>query len=260
MAPTAASKKSLKGRVLVLTRPRRDTTAISRKLRALGARVFVHPAVELLPCASDLALRKAAQNLQSGRYVLAVFTSRNAVRFFAEAMGPAKAHSFLRRVEAAAVGPATARELRRLGVRATLTPEKFSAKGLAAAFVGRGGLRGKRVLFPCARQAREALPAALEGLGARVERLVLYETVSAPMPLRPAPWGKADAVLLMSPSAVGGLRRQYGKNFPWRPEICALCIGTTTAQAARRVFWNVHAAREHSLKGLMEVLLRCLGR
>ena len=83
-----------------------------------------------------------------------------------------------RRVRIAAIGPGTARELVRRGLRPDLVPERFVAESLLAAFPDPTAASA-RVLLARAEQARDVLP---EGLGARgytVDVLPVYRTVPA---------------------------------------------------------------------------------
>ena len=77
----------------------------------------------------------------------------------------------------AAVGPVTADALLRHGARPGITAGG-SAEALLEKLPRR--LSGWRVVFPCAEDAAEELPAGLRARGARVERLVVYRKIPRP--------------------------------------------------------------------------------
>ena len=80
----------------------------------------------------------------------------------------------------AAIGPGTAAELERRGVRADVVPERFVAEALVEALEPIE-LEGRRVLVARAAEARSVLPDALRGRGAEVDDVALYETVAEPL-------------------------------------------------------------------------------
>jgi len=77
----------------------------------------------------------------------------------------------------AAVGPVTAEALARHGA-----PPRITAGGSAGALLEKlpRNLAGWRVVFPCAEDAAEELPAGLRARGARVEKLVVYRKIARP--------------------------------------------------------------------------------
>ena len=135
-----------------------------------------------------------------------IFTSANAVTALCgrlEALGHAP--QALRKVpQLAAIGPATAKELVRLGLRADVVAEEHRAEGLFDALLLRG-VRGKRFLLPCAEQARDILPDALAEAGALVDVVTAYRTVAvpgAPGAIERLRSGEIDVITFASPSAV----------------------------------------------------------
>ena len=83
-------------------------------------------------------------------------------------------------VTVAAIGPGTAAELERRGVRADVVPERSVAEALVEA-LETVPVEGRRVLVARAAEARDVLPKALEERGAEVDVLALYDTVAAPL-------------------------------------------------------------------------------
>jgi porphobilinogen synthase len=170
----------------------------------LGAEVLAAPAIATAAPDSYDALDAALAG--AARYDWLALTSAAAVDAVADRLAAAGAAFPPAPPRVAAVGRATAAAARaRLG-RVDLVPAVHAADGLADALPG---VRGARVLFPCADRARDALPTVLRARGARVDRVVAYRTVDAPADAlaefaAAARAGALDAVLVASP--VGGRR------------------------------------------------------
>jgi uroporphyrinogen III methyltransferase/synthase len=205
------------------------------------------PTIELRDPESFEPLDRALGRLD--QYDWLIFTSANGVeRFFRrlESLGR-DARAIGGRV--CAIGPATAGELRRHGVRADRTAAEFRAEGLVDALAGEE-LKGRRVLIPRAAVARDLLPKELEARGARVEVVETYRTVASKIdPERIAEvLGEADIITFTSSSTA--------QNCP--PELRALpaaSIGPVTTEAATRAgFRVVVEAREYTTGGLLTAL------
>ena len=86
----------------------------------------------------------------------------------------------LRFRELAAMGPGTAEELARYGLRADLLPEQFRAESLAEALARDAA--GKRFLLARASRGREVLAERLAAAGAVVEQVVVYTSADVEQP------------------------------------------------------------------------------
>jgi uroporphyrinogen-III synthase len=108
---------------------------------------------------------------------LVVFTSQVAVERVATDPKLGFVLAAAKGARLAAIGPVTAQALAEHGL-----PPRVTAAGSAEALFDRlpTNLRGWNVLFPCADDAAEELPAGLRARGARVERLVLYRKIARP--------------------------------------------------------------------------------
>ncbi|HEV2875116.1 MAG TPA: uroporphyrinogen-III C-methyltransferase, partial [Thermoleophilaceae bacterium] len=161
-------RRPLHGQVVAVTRARDQASGLAARLRELGAEVLETPAIRIEPRSVLLA--------RPERYDLICFTSPNGVRVYFEALDrDARA---LAGVTVAAIGPGTAAELERHGIRADVVPERFVAEGLLEALQD---VRGKNVLVARAAGARDVLPEGLRERGASVHVLPLYDTVAEPL-------------------------------------------------------------------------------
>jgi uroporphyrinogen-III synthase len=257
--------RPLGGLRVVVTRPRDQAAELGAGLVARGAEVVYLPVIEITDPESwdelDLALRKLAEGL----YSWVVFSSANAVaktfeRLYAISLD-ARAFG---RTKVAAVGPVSARLLKRHGIVADLVPDPHTAEAAAQA-MGRGV---GRVLVPRAGGAPGGLLDVLESSGWIPEVVVAYETVAVEQrgaEIEAVRAGVFDAVVFMSGSAA----RAFGE-LVTSPELVGLgdsdaparlvvCIGPSTAGGARAAGFRVDVvARDHSAAGVVEALVERL--
>jgi len=248
----------------VVTRPRDQAAELVRALEERGAEVVPAPAIRIVPLADLSALRAALGRL--GDYDWLVFTSQNTVRIVCDRLAEwGLAPPDLARVPVAAIGPATAAALARRGIAPALVPPQFVAEAVVAALAARGELRGRRVLLPRAREARDALPAGLRARGAAVDVIPVYETVpetdAAQDLAAELLAGRIDAVTFTSSSTVRRFVELVGREAATSGRFAAAAIGPVTAATARELGIAVAVeAREYTAAGLVEALVRHLGR
>jgi len=257
------SARPLRGRRIAVTRAREQAGELARALEALGAQVIAAPMIRIEPL-SDLAPLGAALT-QLARYAWLVFTSQNTVEVVCERLPEwGLAPHDLARAAVAAIGPATAAALARHGVAPDLVPEEFVAEAVVGALAARGELRGKRVLLPRARAARDALPDGLRRLGAVVDVIPVYDTVRetgddgglAAEILA----GRIDAVTFTSSSTVRHFVDIVGPEAATSGRFAAAVIGPVTAATARELGLAVAVeAEEYTIPGLVEALVRYFG-
>ncbi|HEY7454159.1 MAG TPA: uroporphyrinogen-III C-methyltransferase [Thermoleophilaceae bacterium] len=172
-------RRPLHGQVVAVTRARAQASELSARLRELGAEVVETPAIRIEPRPVEGALAAALAQLSA--YALICVTSPNGVRLLFDAL----AHNGLDSrsfagATVAAIGPGTAAELARHGIRADVVPERFVAEALVEALEA-APVEGRRVLVARAAEARPVLPDALRERGAEVDDVALYETVAEPL-------------------------------------------------------------------------------
>ncbi len=237
-APRAATvllQSPLFARRIVVTRPRTASAGLIGALRRRGANVFHAPLIDVVE-EPPHSLPPLAE------YDWIVFSSLHGVRGFFAALEHCGLDSrALAGAKLAAVGPKTASELRRFGLRADLVPRVHRAHALVQELAQRIP-NGARVLFPGGTLAMDVIPNELRARGARVDVLEVYATQRLPLSpeIRRRIEAGVDAILLYSPSAAGALR-ESGVDVG-RARIAA--IGPTTADAARRLGLSVHLVPE----------------
>jgi uroporphyrinogen III methyltransferase/synthase len=168
-------QRPLFGRRILVTRASAQAPALARLLGEEGASVVECPAIEIAPPETSAPLDDAIDQLERYRWV--VFTSVNGVeRFFARLDERGGDVRRLCAARIAAIGPETARALRRRHLHADLLPANYRAEDLLDAFAGEP-LDGCRVLLPRAAGARSILPEQLRARGAIVDEVVSYRSI-----------------------------------------------------------------------------------
>jgi uroporphyrinogen III methyltransferase / synthase len=250
-------KRPLHGEAVAVTRARAQASGLGERLRDLGAEVVETPAIRIEPRPLEGELREVLERIDE--YSLICFTSPNGVELFFGALADlARDARALAGAIVAAIGPGTAAELARHGVRADVVPERFVAEALVEALepveVG-----GKRVLVARAAGARSVLPDALRERGAQVDDVALYETV--PEPLTDAQLSaleRATYVTFTSSSTVRFLL-QSGARPPAGARIVSIGPVTTATAEEHGLAVDIEAER-HDIDGLVEALTADAGR
>ncbi len=172
--------KPLLGKGIVVTRAREQASGLAARLTELGADVVQFPTIEIRPLDDYSELDATVAAIAGGEAChWLIFTSVNGVRFFWQRLRRAGRDTrALGGISVAAIGPATADALRERGVEPDFVPERYVAEGVVEGLLERG-VRGKRVLLPRAREAREILPGELRKAGALVDVIPVYKPVPA---------------------------------------------------------------------------------
>ncbi len=153
----------------------------------------------------------------------------------------------------------------RRGVVPDLVPDRFVAEAVVTALAAQGDVRGKTVLLPRARGARDALPDGLRALGALVDVIPVYETIQATGDASGLGAeilaGAIDAITFTSSSTVRGFVESVGRPVAASGRFAAAVIGPVTAGTARELGIAVAVeAAEYTVAGLVEALVRYFGR
>src|SRR5256714_4028317 len=246
-------KRPLLGKRIVVTRTRKQASALSNKLRALGAHVIELPTIRIEPPGN---LREFAELVQDAHvYDWIVFTSANGVEAFFDIFY--KLYDDAREIggaRIAAIGPATAQRLKDFHLHVDLQPDEFVAESLVREFRKEGGIENLRVLIARAEKARDLLPKELSALGAIVDEGFAYRTVpetrdDSGAQRRLLEEG-ADLITFTSSSTVENF---LALELPWPAKMQVASIGPITSKTARDRGLEVAVeARRHDIPGLIE--------
>jgi uroporphyrinogen III methyltransferase/synthase len=264
-------RRPLYGRRVVVTRARAQASGLAKRLRGLGAEVVELPAIRIEPLLESEEVRGAVERI--GDYALICLTSPNGAHLLFEALdaagldaralaGPKKQQvgqgesgiAANAGPAVAAIGPGTARALAAHGIAADIVPERFVAESLVEA-LGEVEVSGKRVLVARAADARDVIPEHLDGRGAEVDVVALYETVREEPSAEAIEAAQgADYVTFTSSSTVRNLTEALGERFPASARIVS--IGPVTSESVQDAGLNVDIeAERHDIDGLVAALL-----
>jgi uroporphyrinogen-III synthase len=235
-------------RVLV-TRSTHQSSELATELSGLGLEPVSVPAIEIVPPSSFDALDAAVAQLAS--YDWLIFTSANAVEAFHRRLEFLRLNAAEARPRIAAIGPATARAVESVGLKAELIPPQAVAESLAEALLpyarSSEGIP-RRFLLIRAEEGRDVLPEALHCAGAEVTVAAAYRTVVAA--------GSIDIIRKLFESATAGvvaitftssssvrnllaLCEAAGVTFP--SSVLRVSIGPITSETLRSLGYSPHA-------------------
>ena len=220
---SANDQSTLRGRMVVITRPAGSAAALVRSVRARGGQPFLLPGLSLRG-ASDVVAARASLLLALGADLL-IFSSPAAVRHAAALTPLSTTASVL------AVGQGTAAALRRHGIARPLAPSRQDSEGLLGLAALRD-LRGRDVALIGAAGGRGLLRTQLAERGARLREVHVYQRLPPRLdrrhigPLLQLP--ATACVLLSSVEALQHLRRLLPA-----PAFARLCAATAVVSSER---------------------------
>jgi len=250
-------QRPLFGKRIVVTRATPQASALTEKLRDAGADVIEMPATRIARL--DLStLRDAIERLADYRWL--VFTSQNTVAIFWEQLlGGGRDARALAGVKVSAVGPATAGALLERGIAVDTIPERFVAEALLEAMSARDDVAGSNILYVTAEGSRDVLPQGLRRIGAKVEVVQAYRSISDDAGTsglaRAIEKAKVHLVTFTSGSAVRAYVDAVGEDLAAR--VPAASIGSQTSEALRAAGIEVrYEALESTIDGLVSAIVR----
>jgi uroporphyrinogen-III synthase len=166
----------LAGTRILVGRARHQAGSLSKSLRSLGASVIEIPFIEIRKPQSYQPLDDALKNIKS--YDWLILTSVNGVEAMWRRIQKLRIpRSRLKRLQIAAIGPATKSAIVKHGLKVKMVPEEYVAESVVKGL--REQVNGKRVLLVRAKVARDVIPEELRAAGAQVDVVEAYETVVA---------------------------------------------------------------------------------
>jgi uroporphyrinogen-III synthase len=172
MKPNA--KYPLAGTRILVGRARHQAGGLSSSLRGLGATVIEIPFIEIRKPGSYKPLDEALRNLNT--YDWLILTSVNGVQAMWSRLRKLRIRgTALKKMQVAAIGPATKKAIVKHGLKVKMMPEEYVAESVVKGL--RDKIGGKRVLLVRAKVARDVIPEELRKAGAHVDVVEAYETV-----------------------------------------------------------------------------------
>lgn len=166
-------KKPLFGKKVLVTRSRHQVSKLKKLLEDFGAEVVQLPTIEIVPPKSFSALDNAINTIENYQWV--IFTSENGVHYFMDRVFHlGKDVRELKGINIGAIGPATKNAVEKFHIRVDFMPTDYVAEGIIEEIKEP---KGKKILIPRAKIARDILPDELRKLGALVDVVETYRTV-----------------------------------------------------------------------------------
>jgi uroporphyrinogen III methyltransferase / synthase len=244
----------LRGKRVLVTRAAGQNTKLSQQLASVGAVPVEFPTIQIGPPADPAPLNTAIAHLVDYQWL--ILTSANGVKYFWQhLLAAGKDSSNLQHIRIAAIGPATAAEIRARGLTIDVIPTEHVAEALVTAMPK---ITGQHILLPTADIARDALVDGLEAKGAIVERVTAYQNtpVTDPGDL-PHLLPTLNALTFTSASTAQNFVNMLQPQMPATAIGSAIvaCIGPITADAATEAGLPVHIVAEtYTMPGLVEAL------
>jgi hydroxymethylbilane synthase len=247
---------SLRGKRVVVTRAREQSSALCRRLESAGAEPVIIPVIKIVPAGDTKPIEDAMAAF--GQFDWAVFTSVNGVQHWWAAIAQrGRGAEIFDGVKVAAVGEATASSLGDRGVVADFVPQKYVGEQIAR---GMADVEGKRICLLRARVAGEDLPDILRARGAEVIDVPVYDNVPVGIDGAAVAALKrgVDVVTFTSGSTVRNFVASVRENPGLKGMLANLpcaCIGPVTAEAARDAALDVRIVADvHTTDGLFDAL------
>jgi uroporphyrinogen-III synthase len=247
-----ATELPLKGRTVLVTRPRHQQSDFADRLVELGAQVIAMPAIEIEDLESYDDFDDALGRLETFDWV--VFTSVNGVA--AVTSGLDRLHiprSTLAGRKLAAIGPATAAALAEACREPDLVPAEYVAEALDRELPN---AEGQKILLARADIARRDLAISLVARGALVEEVAVYRIVPASPPAD-LPLESPDFIALTSSASALRTRDllvNCGRGH-WLLHSKVVCIGPITEGTVREMGVEVAAtAKDYTIPGLIRAM------
>jgi uroporphyrinogen III methyltransferase/synthase len=255
-------RRRLFAKRIVVTRTREQASQLSHRLMELGADVLEIPTIRVVLPDNLVPLSEVLAGLNAYDWI--VFTSPNGVRCFFDAFF--KVHSDLRDIgglRIAAVGPATAAEVKAMHLAVDAMPEQYLTEKIAKAIAKETSIENLRILLLRAQKANPELPKTLEDLGAIVDDVPVYKTIAENEDTNGAvarfQEGGADWITFTSSSTVEHFHARFDlpKVTGQFPKLRLASIGPETSKALKALSLEpALEAKEHTIEGLVKALLK----
>ncbi len=257
-------KSPLRGRHVVVTRARTQSSRLIALLENLGAKTTQLPTLRTTPIENNGKIDKILDGID--RFDWATFVSKNAVEYLALRLDTKhKDKRPMDRLLIAAIGPSTAKAVERLfGRKPDLQPDSFTAEEVAEEF-SRRDIKPKRVLHPRSKIGKDSLPEKLREIGADVEEVPVYDTLVEKGSARKANIvyrgvsRPPDCTTFTSSSSVNNLLAILDGDAEAINKGSVVCIGPQTAETCMEAGVKVsRVAGTQSLEGLTQAVVEQL--
>ena len=169
----------LKGRTIVITRPREQAQETVKAIESLGGKPYLFPTIEIVGPRDPSAVKAFFEALSDKKADYVILMSVNGVQHLldiSESLGVTNQFKKnLKNTTVIAVGPKTAQELEKNGIQVDLIPEKYTSEGILQCLKQRH-VKGKSIFIPRTSEAPPELAEQLREMGNNVEEVYVYQS------------------------------------------------------------------------------------
>ena len=245
----------LRGRTVMVTRPRTQADALLERFTELGAHAVAQPAIEIAALEDFRQLDDVIRRCDDFHFL--VFCSANGVHFFMQRLREIGLDlRQLARTQLAVTGPQTAKVLAQYHLHADVQPGSYRAESLAAALAPQA--MGRRYLLIRANRGRDVLAEQLRAAGAEVEQVAVYRSLDvqdlAPNVRELVNAGRVDWVLVSSSAIARSVYNLLGDAVH---NVRMASISPITSQTLRQLGVEPAVeATEYTTEGMVSAILQ----
>lgn len=246
----------LHDRHIVITRPIGQAAKLNKLVRAAGGEVISFPLIEIAPLSDYQTFENTISHLNA--YDWAIFISSNAVQNAMPLVSKLKLPSNLK---FAAIGPSTAAELTKFGVKNTLIPKgRFDSESLLA-MPDMQAVNNQKVMIFRGIGGREMLADTLKSRGAEVSFAECYQRINPQQDLSQlmtfASTQSLDAIVVTSSEAMRNLLAMANHQ-AWLKNV-KLCVNhARIAEEPMQLGLNVHIAGAPGDEAMLACLIKAV--
>ncbi|MEM2099515.1 MAG: uroporphyrinogen-III synthase [Candidatus Bathyarchaeia archaeon] len=168
---------SLKGKTIVVTRPRNQAAKVGKLIEKLGGIPYYFPTIEVKASRDLASIQSFICELVEGTVDYVVFMSVNGVKFLFDAAKQLGQLSDLidglANTSVVAVGSETEQALKNSSIKVDIVPELFTSEGVVQSLL-RCGVAGKVIRIPRTTAASNIIVKRLQDAGADVKDVYVY--------------------------------------------------------------------------------------
>jgi uroporphyrinogen III methyltransferase/synthase len=251
-------KKTLFGKNIIVTRDTRGNADFAEKIVRQAGNPVLFPTIKIKPLTQTNPFLEALAAIS--KYHWLIFTSANGARIFFSAIHKLKNDSrFLAQLKVAAIGPATADQLRNFGINPDFVPTVFTGAELARQLIASTNLKNKRILLLRSDAASKELPQLLRQEQAQPDDVPLYATKpvmgDSEKLTRDIAAGTIHWLTFASPSAAEAFFDQIPIELVNSSSAKIASIGPVTSARLKQLCLRVDVeAAEHTIDGLLTAI------
>lgn len=233
----------LKGKNIIVTRPKEMAEDLVNELRDLGASVVISPSIITEPVISDI--NEIVGLIKE--YSFIAFTSASGVRtVFNKLFEVGFDSRVFSNSKIAVIGNRTGQELLKYGIRADIMPKKYYTAELANTLVD---VKAENVLILRSENGSEELTEILKKNNVKYKDIGVYKTLPYYKNDKTELPSTVDYVVFASASEV---RNFVGNNLNYT----GVCIGEKTAEEAKKYGISCITAKKQTNEGIIECIIK----